>query len=175
MNIKDELSQQLTVSVIGGQQITVWDHWRLYLNPELTMALAGMVEDRLRAFVDRLDYLCPIPKGGMPLASVVAHRLELPVLNFWWDKGVYCRNHIPQSPRVVLFDPDVKSGWALHSALMAIDSVQPQIECLLTIVYDDAYPPDFTIRLKEAWYQQNKIVHLFTMSELIRHSATSSE
>ncbi len=167
VDVREELRRQLTVSRISGQEITVWDHWQLYLNPPLTATVAGMLEDELRAFVDHLDYLCPIPKGGMPLGSTLAHRLGLPVLNFWWDRGIYCQDYIPRSPRLVLFDPDVRSGWALRSALLELEPIQPRIECLLTVIYHDTYPSAFTVPLKETWHRQRKIVHLFTMSELL--------
>jgi len=167
MDIREALRRQLTISHIGGQELTIWDHWQLYLDSALMDAVVGMLEDRLRASAKDLDYLCPIPKGGMPLGSILAYRLDLPLLNFWWDRGAYCLEHISPAPRLVLFDPDVKSGWALHSTLMALEPLKPRIVFLLTVIYHDTYPPEFTVPLRETWYRQRKIIPLFTMSELL--------
>lgn len=167
VGVRDILCSQLVESHIGEETLTVWDHWQLYLDPEQMNVVADMLEHRLRAFVENIDYLCPIPKGGIPLGTILASRLGLPLLNLWWNQGPLCPERIPSAPRLVLFDPDVKSGWALHSALLELSPLKPRVEFLLTVLYHDRYPPELTVPLRDTWYRRRKVVHLFTMSELL--------
>ncbi|HIQ04529.1 MAG TPA: phosphoribosyltransferase, partial [Anaerolineae bacterium] len=133
MQVESRLQAQLHQVTIGGHLVTVWDHWRLYLDPALIRAIVERLEERVRHQVESIDYLCPIPRSGIWLGTLLAERLRVPLLNFWWGEGVFCQEYVQQGSRIVLFDPDVKTGRSLYSALTLLGRIRPTIECLVTV------------------------------------------
>ena len=166
MENKQWLRSQIYQTTIGGRVIPSWNHWRLYLDVPRFLEIATQLERRIRDRVQTIDYLCPIPKSGIPLGTLLAERLQVPLLNFWWGDGIFCQEHIRQGAHIVLLDPDIKSGRSLHFALTVLDVIQPTIECLATIIYHDTYPHEFTMPVKQQWLQDGKIIYLYRMSEL---------
>ena len=135
--LKTWLRSQLSQARIGGHSVAAWDHWGLYLDPSRVETILDRLESAMGGRIRSVDYLCPIPKSGLVLGSLLANRLGMPLLNFWWGDGVYCQEQISPGVKIALFDPDVKTGKSLHSALMTLEAIKPTIECLVTIVYHD--------------------------------------
>jgi hypoxanthine phosphoribosyltransferase len=167
MSIQSRLRQQLRRTRIGDHDITVWDHWPLYLDPDLTKEMVDHLQNLVCDRATRIDYLCPIPRGGMLLAASLAQRLQVPLLAFWWGDGILAQERVNEGAHIVLFDTDIKTGRALHFALAVLETIHPSIECLITVIYHDQYPAEFTMPIKVQWFEERKIISLYRMSELL--------
>ncbi len=167
-DLRATIRGQLHYTQLSGHKVGVWNHWLLYHDAKLTSAVLDALLNGFGGSLSEVDYLCAIPKSGLILGTLISQRMGLPLLTYWRGEGVYGADRIRSKARVALFDPDVRSGWSLQMALTNLEEVGAQVESLCAILYDDTYPEEYTIPIRDQWYRAGRIHALCTLTEILQ-------
>lgn len=129
-------------------------------------AVIEQLVEKVRDRISGVDYLCPLPKSGMPLCSILADHLKIPLFHYWFGKDLLARAGIPQKASIALCDSIINSGTTLKDGCTLLAHLDPSTQFLVTVIYNDMYPAKQNISIKTEWEEDGKLVYLYRMSEL---------
>lgn len=105
--------------------------------PELISQLADHIATRLEK--QKFDTICGVPYGGIPIATLIAHKMKKPFLMLRKEakkhgKGQLIEGQFRPNDRVVLVEDVVSTGGSLIDAIQKVKSQGIQVASVVVIL-----------------------------------------
>lgn len=151
-----------------------WLPYTLYYYPDISIHVLEEFQRLITSCVNRLsselNYYCPIPTSGLPLIETCMRATNLPAITYpkWSTLPSPIDNHdlIEQNPNVLMIDTNLNTSGSFRDAIATLDPLNPSIEGMCLIVFNDIFPGKHHPMVKEL-IEEKRLFYLSTVSELV--------